>query len=141
MPVLSKFELGIMALMTRPWLDITARASFQARESIVLDMIDYFQKSHHEQGSPLVRCRYAYNTLHGLGSEDMARTEIGQVSAAVTNTTVAAFWFIRHIFLDQVVLDDCCREVEQLVIHDAATGVRTLDLSCIKTSCPVLLST
>ncbi|GAB1315684.1 hypothetical protein MFIFM68171_05894 [Madurella fahalii] len=135
------FELGIMALMTRPWPNITARTGFQARESLVPDMIDYFQKAYHEQGSRLVQCRYGYNTLHGLGPEDMARTEIGQISAAVTNTTAAAFWFIWHIFSDPVVLGECCREVQQLVTHDAPTGVRTLDLSRIKTSCPVLLST
>jgi cytochrome P450 len=103
--------------------------------------MEYFQKAYHEHGSPLVKCRFAYNTRHGLGPEDMARTEIGQISATVTNTVLAAFWFIWHIFSDPAVLEDCRSEVERLVGRDEHTGIRTLDLSRIRTSCPVLLST
>ncbi|AEO66368.1 uncharacterized protein THITE_35712 [Thermothielavioides terrestris NRRL 8126] len=120
---------------------IYARASFQARESLIPDLMEYFQKAYHEHGSPLVKCRFAYNTRHGLGPEDMARTEIGQISATVTNTVLAAFWFIWHIFSDPAVLEDCRSEVERLVGRDEHTGIRTLDLSRIRTSCPVLLST
>jgi cytochrome P450 len=130
-----------MQLMAWPWPSITARVSFQARESLVPDMMEYFVKGYHEEGSPLVKCRFAYNTQHGLGLEDMARGEIGQTSAAITNTIPASFWFVWHIFSDPAVLRDCCREVEQLVTRDASTGICTLDLGQVKSSCPVLLST
>ncbi|KAL2290606.1 hypothetical protein FJTKL_15645 [Diaporthe vaccinii] len=47
---------------------------------------------------------------------------------------------VYHIFSDPVVLNDCRKEVEQLVKVDK-DGFSTIDLAKVKSSCPILLST
>ncbi|KAI1286525.1 cytochrome P450 [Xylaria venustula] len=71
---------------------------------------------------------------------DTAHIEIGQIAAGVVNTSPSAFWMIWQVFSNPVVLDDCQREVAQLV-KTSPDGVCSIDLAQARTSCPVLVST
>ena len=130
-----------MYLMMKLSPRFVAKDSYLARESLVPHFERYFGNKEHLQGSLLVQCRYDHNIRHGLSPEDVARTEIGQVSASVTNTIPAAFWLAYHILSDPAVLAACRGEVSQMVQTSPDGRVCTVDLSHLKTACPVLVST
>ncbi len=130
-----------MYLMMKLSPRFVAKDSYRARESLVPHFERYFGSQEHLRGSLLVQCRYDHNRSHGLGLEDVARTEIGQVSASVTNTIPAAFWLAYHILSDPAVLAACRREVAQIVQTSEDGRVCTVDLSHLKAACPVLVST
>lgn len=130
-----------MVHMLKAWPSVLARQSLDARECLLIPAFEkYFAANGHHEGSLLVQCRYNHNIGHGLRGRDVAATEIGQMVASLTNSVASAFWMIFHIFSDPVVLNDCRKEVEQLVEVDK-DGVSTIDLAKVKSSCPILLST
>jgi cytochrome P450 len=117
----------------------------RAREAVVAAMVQYMQNGGHESASGLVRLRYEHHHRQfGLGLEDIARGELGNTFAVLSNTTPCALWVLYHIFSDENVLADVRREVSALVYeqHDKDEGiVHTVDLAAIRTSCPILMST
>lgn len=122
---------------------LLARRSLHAREHLLIPAFEnYFADNGHiEGGSLLVQCRHRHNTTHGLRGRDVAATEVGQMVASLTNTVASAFWMVYHVFSDREVLEACRAEIEELARTDSDTGVSTIDLAQVKTSCPVLLST
>ncbi|KAJ8110263.1 hypothetical protein ONZ43_g5919 [Nemania bipapillata] len=135
------FEPLIMVHMLKAWPSVIARKSLRAREQILIPAFErYFAQDGHLQGSVLAQGRYEHNTSHGLRGRDVAATEIGQLVASLVNSVGSAFWMVYHIFSDSSVLSDCRNEVERLVQQDD-DGTCTLDLSMLKSSCPVLMST
>ena len=135
----SKLEQGITMLLLKLYPNILAKGSFQARERIVKAFEHYFRDNGYCEGSDLVKCRYKHNSEHHIPASDIARFEVGGAFAILANTGPTAFWFIYHIYSDAVVLEDCRRELSKVV--QEKNGVSELDLSDLKESCPVLLST
>ncbi|ROV92756.1 hypothetical protein VMCG_09085 [Cytospora schulzeri] len=136
-----KFEPGIMVHMFKAWPSVLARKSLHAREHVLIPAFEkYFANNGHHHGSLLVQCRYGHNTGHGLRGRDLAATEIGQMVASITNSVASAFWMVYHVFSDPAVLDDCRKEVEQLVRVDV-DDICTIDMAKVMSSCPILLST
>ncbi|KAF7867294.1 hypothetical protein EAF04_005377 [Stromatinia cepivora] len=134
------FEPTIMIHMLTAWPSVLAPKSLHAREKLLIPAFEkYFAENSHHNGSLLVQCRYKHNTGHGLRGRDLAATEIGQMVASLTNSVSAAFWMVYHVFSDPVVLEECRKEVEQLVQVDD-NKVCTVDLSKVKSACPILLS-
>ncbi|KAK2602397.1 hypothetical protein N8I77_008932 [Diaporthe amygdali] len=137
----SNFEPGIMIHMLKAWPGIMARKSLHAREHLLIPAFEkYFAEDGHRKGSLLVQCRYNHNIGHGLQGRDVAATEIGQMVASLTNSMASAFWMVYHIFSDPTVLKECREEVEQLV-QVTKDGTCAVDLTKVKSSCPILLST
>lgn len=137
----SNFEPGIMIHMLKAWPGIMARKSLHAREHLLIPAFKkYFAENGHHKGSLLVQCRYNHNIGHGLQGRDVAATEIGQMVASLTNSMASAFWMVYHIFSDPTVLKECREEVEQLV-QVTKDGTCAVDLTKVKSSCPILLST
>lgn len=120
---------------------IFARDAFKARQRVTDAFVAYFKAGYHEQGSALVQCRYQHSSRFGLSVEDTARAEIGGLFAVLGSTGPACFWTIYHLFSDPEALEDCRAEVEALVVHDDSNGYSTIDITSVKTKCPVLLST
>lgn len=130
-----------MVHMLKAWPSVLARKSLHAREQLIIPAFErYFTEKSQQQGSLLVQCRYDHNSGHGLRGRDIAATEIGQMTASLTNTMSSAFWMVYHVFSDPVVLNDCRKEVEQLVQVDD-NNVCTIDIAQVKSLCPILLST
>jgi hypothetical protein len=73
--------------------------------------------------------------------EDIGRGELGNTFAVLGNTTPTAWWFLYHLFSDSEVLSDVRSELETFVQIDAKTNTHRIDPACIRTSCPILLST
>lgn len=120
---------------------IFAKASLKARERLVAEFNKYFGQDKHLEGSLFVKLRLEHNLRFGLGLDDTAHTEVGQVNASVSNTVPGAFWAVWQTFADPAVYEDCLREALQLVQTDSAAGVCTMDLAQVRTACPVLVST
>lgn len=130
-----------MVHMLKAWPSLLARKSLHARDQLLIPAFErYFAANSQQQGSLLTRCRYDHNVGHGLRGRDIAATEIGQMTASLTNTMSSAFWMVYHVFSDPAVLSACRREVEQLV-RVGGDGVCAVDVAQVRSSCPTLLST
>jgi cytochrome P450 len=57
------------------------------------------------------------------------------------NTAPSAFWLVYHIFSDNNVLADVRRELSALVHEENSKEKYTVDLTAIRTDCPILMST
>jgi cytochrome P450 len=86
---------------------------------------------------------YDHHRSHGFSVEDIARAEIGQSFAVIGTTGPTAWWMMYHIFSDREVLADVRGELDGLVkvTSDGAGEVCEINLACIRTRCPILLST
>ncbi|PSR75499.1 cytochrome P450 [Coniella lustricola] len=134
------FEPGLMVLLVDFLPGILAKECLKARESLISEFREYFQQERHLEGSLFVRLRHEHNVRFGLGVEDTAHTEVGQVNASISNTVPGAFWALWEIFATSIVFEDCQREALRLVQTDH-DGVCTIDLAKVRTDCPILLST
>ncbi|KAH7119034.1 cytochrome P450 [Dendryphion nanum] len=104
----------------------------------------YFGENQHQAGSALVQARYNHNVDHHLPLNDIARSEFSNGVALLSNTVPITFWMLYHLYSDPKVLEECRKEVSGvLVVMDNMEGksAHTLDMSKVKTSCPILLST
>jgi len=128
-----------MIFMLGLWPAILARKAFQARELIVKSFDYYFRQGGHLEGSALIQHRYNHNRDHGIPPMDIAGYEVGGAFAVLGNTTPATFWTVFHIFSNPLVLEDCRAELMNIVKEQ--NGDLVLDITQVKASCPILLST
>ncbi|KAF2684607.1 cytochrome P450 [Lentithecium fluviatile CBS 122367] len=134
-----KFEPGIITLLLNLYPNRFARESVQGRKDIVDAFNDYFVSRGYEQGSAFVKAHYQHKIDQGVSGKDIARFEIGAMVAILANTIPAAFWCLYHTVSDAAVLEECRREVIACCRVDGDTY--TLDITDVKSSCSVLLST
>lgn len=118
---------------------IFAREAYKGRQRVAKAFAQYFKAGYHEKGSALVQCRYQHSAGFGCSIEDTARAEVGGLFAVLGSTGPTCFWAIYHLFSDPVVLAECRAEVTALV--EEQDGYSTIDVTSVKTKCPVLLST
>ncbi|KAI1268457.1 cytochrome P450 [Xylariaceae sp. FL1019] len=134
------FEAGLPTLFLGFLPNILARSACKARERLVAAFIDYFGNDKHlDGGSLFVQLTTKVNDSTGLSLEDKARIEVGQVAAATFSTAPSAYWCVWAILSNPVVFDSCREEVMRLV--DEANNTHTIDLSRVRTECPLLVST
>lgn len=131
-----------MIFLLNIWPRVFARKSFQAREYMVKVWEKYFETNSHEQGSELIKARFTINHDYELPQpvKATARMEIGGTLAILVNTLPGAFWLVFHIFSDPAVFNEVRDELLEGVREDE-DGSRTIDLSHVKSSCPILAST
>ena len=110
----------------------------QARKQIVEAFHHYFESDSHKQGSAFVQSHYQHKVSQGAAGRDIARFEIGAIVAILSNTIPAAFWVLYHTISDAAVLEECRQEV--LACCKVVGDTCTMDISKVKTSCPLLLS-
>ncbi|KAI0400159.1 cytochrome P450 [Xylaria palmicola] len=134
------FEPGMMTFVLNLFPRLFARKSFKAREYMVKVWERYFDEESFEQGSELIKARVKINDDFQISRKETARIELGGSQAILTNTLPGTFWLAYHIFSDPVVLRDVREELSKGVYTDD-NGSRTIDLSHVKSSCPILLST
>lgn len=119
---------------------ISARESFKAREYMVKAWERYFAAGSYQQGSELVKARVKINDDFHIPLMETARIEVAGSQAILTNTLPATFWVTYHLFSDPVVLESIRSELCKGVREDD-DGTCTIDLTHVKSSCPILLST
>jgi cytochrome P450 len=92
----------------------------------------------------LIKNRYGLNAGKGLSVEDNARFEIGGGIAMLVNTAPPVFWMLVLVYSNPELLDDIRKEVASIMttsLGDSGNVVRNLDISSVKSSCPLLAST
>ncbi|KAF1962611.1 cytochrome P450 [Byssothecium circinans] len=86
---------------------------------------------------------HAMDIDHHIPLNDIARSEFANGVALLSNTVPNTFWMLYYLYSDPKVLAECRKEVSDvvMVVDNQGEPTRTLDMSKVKTSCPVLLST
>ncbi|KAI1121346.1 cytochrome P450 oxidoreductase [Nemania abortiva] len=134
------YEAGLVIMMTGFFPRLMARKSLTARDTLVQAFERYYAAKGLDEGSSVyARNRYEYPLKRGMDVQDVARMEAGGAIGLLSSTMPATFWTVYHVFSDPIVLGDCRREVEKAV-HEK-DGQKYLDLSYVKSSCPILIST
>lgn len=137
------FEKGLVTIMINRFPSLIARKAYRGRERVSKAFREYFEAQHHKFGSMLVQERYATSERHGVSVEDIARYEVGNSLAVLVNTAPAVFWTLFYICSHPITLEECRREVESIV--EVSKGPdrirRTVDITKVKQSCPLLTST
>ncbi|KAI0188147.1 cytochrome P450 [Xylaria flabelliformis] len=136
---ISDFEPTIVLFLINLMPKILAPKAYRGREVVVDALTRYFLNGSHQKASGLTKRRYEHNVRHNIPTNDIARTEVGNIFAVIGNTGPAAFWMLYHIYSDPALLGDCRREVSNIVQTEA--HIRKIDITSVKTDCPTLLST
>lgn len=127
---------------------IFAKKSLEARECMTKAFTRYFKEGGQNEGSALIKARFEHSSEHKIPVEDIARFEVGGAIAILTNTSPTAFWMVYHLYSNPTALEECRQELSNVASNDTTTmdngetiQIRTLDMSKVKDSCPLLLST
>lgn len=134
------FEPKMMVFILKLFPRVFAKESFKAREYMVKVWEKYFDTGLYQQGSELVKARVQINNDFHIPLMETARIEIAGSQAILTNTLPGIFWIAYHIFSDLMVLESIRNELSKGVRQDG-DGTCTIDLTHVKSSCPILLST
>ena len=121
---------------------ITARKGYRGRQAITTAFIKYYRQRSHENASSFTKDRFEVSTKHGVSIEDVAKFECGQSIAVLVNTVPAVFWMIYYIYSNNTILEELRQELSTIVLGaNDGDKVQRVDISQIKTSCPILIST
>lgn len=133
-----------MTILIGLLLSLTARKGVAGRARVATAFENYFRNDGHKQGSILIRKRYEVGRNNGVPIDDIARYEVGGALALLVNTAPAAFWILFFAYSCQGLLEDLRMEVDGIMTtdkYDTGIVMRSLDISSVKTSCPLLTST
>lgn len=123
---------------------ITARKGCRGRQRISDAFVEYFQNGGLKDGSAFAQSRFASASKHKLILADIARLEVVTLIGTLTSTIRTVTWMLYHIYSDPKVLSDCRGEVPKImtmVNTGQGTLLRSLDITKLKSNCPVLGST
>ncbi|KAI0425310.1 putative cytochrome P450 [Xylaria sp. FL1042] len=137
-----KFESDLMSILIGFLLALTARKPVAARTKVAKAFEKYYKAGGFEQASAYAKKRYQAEIDNNVPLEDIARYEVGGSIAVLVNTAPVAFWILLLFHLHPGLLDDIRKEVDactSIVAGDGCT-IRTLDITNLKESCPLLLS-
>lgn len=122
----------------------TAGEAIQALDFAADAFENYFRNNNHRSGAALVQARYKHSMEHHIPLNDIARSEVTNGIALLANTVPMTFWMLYHIYSDPEVLADCRNELLGIVSvsrGNKGKSTHTIDMSKVKTSCPMFLST
>lgn len=106
---------------------------------------DYFKADKHHKGPALVQARHDHSISYGMPLNDIARSEFTNVVALLANTVPASFWMLYHIYSGPKALAQCREELANAIASDVYEGGKgtggVIDMSKVKSSCPISLST
>jgi len=131
-----------MAILVGFLPSITARGSVNARAKVAKAFEKYYKAGGVEKASALAQKRYQAEVDNDVPLEDIARYEVGGSIAILVNTAPAAFWTLLLLHSHPGLLDDIRKEIDACTQTTSENGstVKTLDITTLKESCPLLLS-
>ena len=138
------FENDLVMILMNIVPSVTARKGCSGRAVVSQAFEEYFRNKGHEQGSALVQSRYNNSMENKIPLADIARYEVGGAIAILVNTTPAVFWVLYYVFAHPNVLEDTRKEVSTIMTtntNERGVVLRSLDISSIKSKCPLLTST
>ncbi|GME60837.1 hypothetical protein N0V90_004049 [Neofusicoccum parvum] len=114
--------------------------SIQARELLVRAFEEYFQAGGHEDSSDLTLARWKVQRDAGASVNDIARLEISECIAILTNTVPITFWMVFDIYSRPILLRGIRKELHEHALRFDGNKC-TIDLTDIREKCALLLST
>ncbi|KAF2970322.1 hypothetical protein GQX73_g3177 [Xylaria multiplex] len=137
-----EFESGLMSILIGFLPALTARKPVAARAKVAKAFEKYYKAGGLKQASALARKRYQAEIDNNVPLEDIARYEVGGSIAVLVNTAPAAFWTLLLLHSHPGLLEEIRKEVDACIKTTTENGstVRTLDITSLKESCPLLLS-
>lgn len=138
-----QFEKNLMALLIGILPSVTAHKGLAGRAKVVKAFEHYLNTNGHEQASILMKNRYEASAKNGVSVTDIARFEVGGSVAILVNTAPAVFWMLLLAYSHPGLLEDLRKEIGQMMTEQTRNGetVRSLDITSLKTSCPLITST
>ena len=132
-----------MTLLVGILPSVTARKGLAGRGKVVRAFEHYLNTNGHEQASILMKNRYEASAKNGVPVTDIARFEVGGSVAILVNTAPAVFWMLLLAYSHPGLVHDLRKEISQMMTEQTRNGntVRSLDITSLKTSCPLLTST
>ena len=122
---------------------VTAPQGLAGRGKLVKAFEHYLNTNGHEQASVLMKNRYEASAKNGVPVTDIARFEVGGSVAILVNTAPTVFWMLLLVYSHPGLVNDLRKEISQMMTEQTRNGniVRSLDITGLKTSCPLLTST
>ncbi|KAK7961881.1 cytochrome P450 [Apiospora aurea] len=142
-PIWPDYEGGLAPLLLNILPAITARRPAKAREALVRACERYYARGGQLHGSAFIKHRCEFYLSRGVPFEDIARIEVGAAIGLISNTKPAAFWLPYHVCSDPTLLESCRQELMSKAVRvekAAENSTLTIDMTCVKSSCPILLS-
>lgn len=93
-----------------------------------------------EHASDFVKERTRALIESGVPPEEAVSISTGFDVALISNYTGIAFWTVYHVISQPGLLDAARKEAEKAIIRGGEDGDYTLDVSVLRTSCPLLVS-
>jgi cytochrome P450 len=124
-----------------PW--ITARKPIAARTKVANAFKEYYKAGGAEKASALTRMRYQVELDHNVPLDDIARFEVGGSIAVLVNTAPSAFWTLLLLHSYPGLINEIREEIDSCTQTSATkkgTTTKSLDITTLKESCPLLLS-
>ena len=124
---------------------ITASKGLAGRRKVVDAFVRYFENGGHREASILMQNRFTTSAKHGISIEDIASYEVGGSIAILVNTVPATFWMLVYVYSHPEILQEIRKEVAAVVVLQQPSPdeqcVNSLDITALKTNCPLLTST
>lgn len=139
------YEGGMIAVMADvfPWL--TARKPWKARQAINAALQEFVEKEYYRSASPMIQKRVAINLKHGLTTEMAGHAELILLFGIIGNAVPTTFWFLANVYARPELLAQIREETSQAVLctrsEHGKTKEKVIDVSKLKTLCPLLVST
>lgn len=133
-----------MAILIGFFPSFIARKGIAGRAKVAEAFEQYYRTGGHEEGSVLARNRYETSLKNGISLKDIARYEVGGATAILVNTAPAAFWMLLYVYSHAELLEELREEVSSIMvvtIDKTGNSIRSLDITSVKTDCPLLTST
>lgn len=121
---------------------LTARKPIAARAKVAKAFEEYYKAGGVEKASGLAKKRYQAEVDNDVPLADIARYEVGGSIAILVNTAPAAFWTLLLLHSQPGLLEEIRKEIDACTktTTEDGTSVKTLDITTLKESCPLLLS-
>ncbi|KAK4694388.1 hypothetical protein P7C71_g3193, partial [Lecanoromycetidae sp. Uapishka_2] len=139
------FENDLFKIMMNIVPSMSARKGIQGRQFMIDAFLKYFQSGALATGSVFAQSRYASAVKHNVPLNDIARFEVVNLIGTLTSTIRTVIWMLYHIYSQPAVLSDCREEIPKVVTTfrtaEGSKVLHSLDITALKSNCPVLGST
>lgn len=138
------FDAGMALIAIAPFPSLLARKAITGRRTLIHALTAYLVRGSYKAGSEYLQARYTHCFENGLSFEDVARLDLGGLTALNSNTAPAAFWLTVYIFSNPSLLQSIRDEIARIIstkINPGNQVIRTLDVAQIQEKCPLFVST
>ena len=134
---------NITPLLLGVLTSITASKGLAGRTVVTKAFEQYFQNGGHIEGSTSTKDRYETAVKHGVALKDIAKFEVGEAIATLTNTAPACFWTLFFIYSTPGLLDEIRMHLDTIFDENdkSQRPFHDLNIESLKKQCPLLVST